>query len=154
MNQDEFQISDEVISHWQTVIEEMNGLADELEEDGIDPVVLHPGDVSVVPESDEFGLHIVIPNNEFRTIQELIESGAAFDEFQVYKRSVGNHVYAVVVVTDSSSETAVLYPTYYTNEERGQLKAGAKTRGEMLTHLRTINQERLTLTHETEAFFS
>jgi hypothetical protein len=147
-------ISQEVNTRWQILISEMEDLADELSEEGFETLITHPGSVSVVTGSDEFGLHVVIPNNEFDTLREWVDDGATFDEFEIYKRTAGEHEYAVVVVTDATHEVAVLYPTYYTHEERGRLNADAQASGEMLVHLRTINRERVTLAHDADEFFS
>jgi hypothetical protein len=154
IDRNELGISQDVQNRWQILISEMEELAEELVEDGFETLILHPGSVSAVAESDEFGLHIVVPNNEFDELQEWVDNGATFDEFEIFKRAAGEHVYAVVVVTDAEEEVALLYPTYYTHNERGRLNADAQTRDGMLVHLRTINQERITLMHDADEFFA
>jgi hypothetical protein len=140
-------------SSWQRLIEEMDEMAEELRADGWTPIVLHPGEVSVVADPETFGIYVLIPDNEFEELESLVDRGGAFDSFEIYKNTGDTYVYAIVSVTNEATESAVLYPIYYTTTERQQLAAQANEQGEVVTYLRTLSDQRIVLTHDPDAFF-
>jgi len=146
--------ADELESNWQTLVAEMENLASELSSEGWEPVVLRPGDISAVDDPDNFGLHVLIPDNEFEELETLVDQGATFDAFEIYKNAGDTYVYAIVVVRDAGTGSAVLYPIYYTATKREKMANRSKERGELRTCFRTLSDSRIVITHDPEAFFS
>lgn len=146
--------SDEVVSNWEMLLEEMETNEEELADDGWDTLAFYPGQISTVTDPDNFGLHVLVPNNQFDDLATIIDDGATFDAFQIYTTTSDERVYALLIVMDTTAGSAILYPLHYPADKETLLSVEASDREQMLTHLRTINEDVITFTHDPDAFFS
>lgn len=140
-----------VVEYWDEVVADMEATAAEYREDGWHAVELHPGDVAAVtdPDSERFGLDVVLPGNEYETVLELVESGSRFTSDQVFRAESGGVVFLVVAMEADTGDVVVLTPAYYDVETATDLREGVEAVGEMRTHLRPLETERIvTVSHD------
>ncbi|GAB7092833.1 hypothetical protein JCM18237_31040 [Halorubrum luteum] len=140
-------------STWRTLLEEVTTIAEELDDTGWRTVRIRPGQVTTSMDSETFGVRLVIPSNDFEELADAVEAAAGFERFEIYKRTTGGRVYAVVVERDPSSKVAVLYPLYYSLAERDELVEKATQKKTIPTYLSTLQGERVVFTHEPNEFF-
>lgn len=136
---------DEVVTHWEAVVEDMHATAREYREAGWETVALHPGDVHVLrEESDRDGLDVVVPGDEFAALRELV-ADRSFDSYELYRADAGSMVYGLVVLEAAGDDSAVLVPVYYEVDELERL-AGTDS---LYTHVRPLSREEIvTFTHQ------
>lgn len=144
---------------WDDIVADMEATADEYESEGWEAHQLHPGDVttrSPDPESDDdlFGLDVLVPNNEFDAVEELLEGGVAFDAYEAFRATGDGLVLLMVAMEDNDEEVAVLYPAYYDPQDAQAMLAVADRESEMRTYLRTLTNERIEFTHEDPGNFT
>ncbi|MFB6126098.1 MAG: hypothetical protein ABEJ79_02190 [Halolamina sp.] len=141
-----------VMDFWEAVIDDMEATAEEYRESGWDVTELHPGDVTPLPAGkdseaeggyldDRTGLDVLVPGDEFRTVEELAES-LEFDAFDAYTAREGDVFFAVVVMQAADGETAVALPLYYRLDEATETLRRVRDGGEMRTFVRPLNDER------------
>jgi hypothetical protein len=143
--------------YWDEMIADMEATAEEYEADGWETVQLHPGDVTPrVPDedSDLFGLDVLVPDNEFGAVEDLLAGDVAFDSYEAFRALADGLVLFVVAMEDRDEEVAVLYPAYYDAQDAQGMLAAAKQAGEMRTYLRTLQKDRIEFTHEEPANFA
>ena len=105
------------MSVWDQVIADMEATASDLESSGWTTLETHPGDVTVAQNRAEPGLDAVLPGNEFRSLEELLESGVRFSEYEVFRAEGDTFEYALLVAEDPQRETAILLPLFYEVED-------------------------------------
>ncbi|WP_435159359.1 DUF7529 family protein [Haladaptatus sp. DFWS20] len=140
---------------WENVIADMEATAAEYEESGWETLLLHPGDVTPLwnEEDDEFGLDVLVPDNEFEEVEALLDEGIEFDAFEAYRAMSDNIVFVVVIMEDHDAEIAVCYPTYYDVQGAEKMLADAMDAGTMYTFLRTLSEDRVQFTHDDPTVF-
>jgi hypothetical protein len=147
-----------VMANWETIVEDMEVTADEYESAGWDVVQIHPGDVQMVADGPDgrTGLDLLVPDNEYREIESLIESGDAFDDYEVYRNASDGVVYLVVVTEDHDAEVAVLYPAYYRSDSTEALNVLEHAREEdrLRTFLRRLSGDYVEFSHENPELFA
>ncbi|WP_266074725.1 DUF7529 family protein [Haladaptatus caseinilyticus] len=140
---------------WEDVIADMEATAAEYEEMGWNTLELHPGDVTPLwtEQDDEFGLDVLVPDNEFEAVERLLDDGIEFDAFEVY-RAMGDHlVFVVVVMEDHDEDAAVCYPAYYDVRGAEKMLREAMDAGTMYTYIRTLSEDRVQFTHDDPTVF-
>lgn len=136
---------------WDDIISDMEATAAEYEAEGWETHLLHPGDVSTLTpdsDSDMFGLDVLVPNNEFDEVEDLLEGGAAFDSYEAYRAVGDGLVLLVVAMEDHDEKIALLYPAYYDPQNATEMIGAAGRAGEMRTYLRTLTNERIEFIHD------
>ncbi|QLG60773.1 DUF7529 family protein [Halorarum salinum] len=132
---------------WEDVIEDMEATAAEYREAGWEALELHPGDVTALPtasaatESDRLGLDVLLPGDEFRELEELME-GTSFDEYDAYRAEEGGVVFLVVAMKAPEAGLVVVLPLYYAVREAEEMLDRVAARGEMRTFLRPLDDSR------------
>ncbi|WP_227375292.1 DUF7529 family protein [Haladaptatus halobius] len=134
---------------WENVLSDMDATAAEYEESGWETLQLHPGDVTPLwtERDDEFGLDVLVPDNEFETLETLLD-GVEFDAFEAFRALGDGLVFLVVVMEDYDAETAVCYPAYYDVQGDEKMLVDAMAAGEMHTFVRTLSDDRIRFTHD------
>lgn len=127
---------------WNSVIDDMEATAEELEAEGWTTLQLHPGDVIVATEIEEPGIDTVLPNPEFEELASLIEDGVRFAEYEVYRAGGDSIEYALVVAKDFDRQIAILIPLYYEIPDLSEVAHGAET---VPIYLRTLEGESVVL---------
>ncbi|MFH5797303.1 hypothetical protein [Haladaptatus sp. CMAA 1911] len=141
--------------HWESVIADMEATTAEYDDEGWDTVELHPGDVTPIwtDEDGEFGLDVLVPDNEFEDLEELMDGGVSFDAFEAYRALADGLVFAVIAMEDRGSETAVLYPVYYDVQGAEEMLSDAVEAGKMYSFIRTLGEDRIRFTHDDPSLF-
>jgi len=141
--------------HWESVIADMEATTAEYDDEGWDTVELHPGDVTPLwmDEDGEFGLDVLVPDNEFEDLEDLMDGGVSFDAFEAYRALADGLVFAVIVMEDHGSETAVLYPVYYDVQGSEEMLSDAAEAGKMYSFIRTLGEDRIRFTHDDPSLF-
>jgi len=137
------------MSNWETILEELSVIANEYEARDWETLTIRPGEIQLLsgdPHGPR-GLHILIPDDEYRAVESLFEAGVSLDEYDVYKTLIDGVVYLVVVVEDADSQTALLYPVYYSLGNADAI-TDVQQGGQFQTRLRRLNGEYVELTHE------
>ncbi len=135
---------------WDDIVADMEATADEYASQGWETLQLHPGDVTaLVPddEDEQFGLDVLVPDDEFDELESLLEGGVSFDSYEAFRATADGLVLFVVAMEDSESEVAVLYPAYYDANNAQSMLAAAEEAGEMRTYVRTLTNEQIEFTH-------
>lgn len=97
---------------WGAVLDDMEATAEALREEGWETMELHPGDVTIVEDTREPGIDILVPGDEFDDLRARIEAGVSFEDYEVYRAETEGMVYAVIVAKDDDSGTSALMPVY------------------------------------------
>jgi hypothetical protein len=156
MNQEstETQVVEAVMINWETIIEDTEKIADEYEAAGWETIVLHPGDVQVVSnESGESGLDVLIPDDEYRELESVLDLGASFDRYEVHSDVLDNIVYLIVTMEDSDTQTGVFYPAYYGLKHTPVIE-NSRQDGQLRTFLRRLNGEYVKIVHDEPGLFT
>ncbi|NHN48338.1 hypothetical protein G9464_12120 [Halostella sp. JP-L12] len=134
---------DSVLEFWDEVVDDMEATAEEYRENGWNPIELHPGDVTALPPDHErFGLDVLVPDDEYETVREAVEAEkAAFDDVEVFRAATAGTVFLVVAVRDEATGRVVLVPAFYGVREAQETIDGARERGSLPVHLRTLSNE-------------
>jgi hypothetical protein len=137
-----------VLSFWEGVVDDAEATAAEYEEAGWDVSTLHPGDVTPLPamiddpaEAEEFGLDVLVPGDEFRALESLVDE-ATFDAYEAYRAQRGGVVFLVIVMQAESAGRAVVFPVYYSRSEAQSMCDLAREAGEMHTFVRPLSDDR------------
>jgi len=152
----------DAMSFWDDIIADMEATAAEYEERGWEALQLHPGDVAVMPgETPEgqrvqkFGFDVLVPDNEFEDVAALVESGVAFDTYEVYKAAAGGLVLLVVAMEDTDADAVMLYPAYYRvgEDDITTLFDRAREEGVLYSYVRRLDDRHVELRHDDPSLF-
>lgn len=143
---------------WEDVVADMEVTADEYREAGWTALELHPGDVTVMTQSeddDRYGLNVLLPGDEFEELSTLVDDrGVEFDSYSVYKGMGSGLVFVVVAMESPTDELAVVHPAFYDREDAQDMLATADREGELPIHLRPLSADQyVTFTHEDPSAF-
>lgn len=131
--------------HWDDLVADMEATAAEFREAGWDVLELHPGDVTVVTESNR-GFDVLVPDDEFERLRELVDAGE-FPDHDVY-RAEADITFALLVLKDPDGERAICCPLYYDDDGLRTLGELADADGELWTHVRRLSEESVHFRHE------
>jgi hypothetical protein len=150
---------------WETVIEDMEATAAEYEDQGWETLQIHPGDVAVLGdhqgrEGEEIagspGLDLIVPDDEFRLLADLLEDGFGVENVEVYRADEPDMAYIVTVMEDPDRETAVLAPAYYLHSDpdfQSTIET-ARDEGVFHTRLRQLTGNAVIIGHEDPELFA
>ena len=141
---------------WDDILSDMKATAEEYEAEGWDALQIHPGDVTtLVPDSDDeqFGLDVLVPDDEFAEVERLLDGDASFDAYEVFRAMADGLVLFVVAMEDCDAEIAVLYPAYYDAQNAQGMLGAAQNAGEMRTYIRTLSNDQIEFTHDEPSNF-
>ncbi|WP_430639101.1 DUF7529 family protein [Haloferax volcanii] len=136
-----------LLSFWETVVEDAEATAAEYEDEGWETLVLHPGDVSVLPPAklpeatERVGFDVLVPGSEFESLSSWVES-AEFDRYDVYRAREDDTVFVVSVVQDAAASKAVVVPLYYELSEVDAMATKARKQGELRLYVRPVEADR------------
>lgn len=144
-----------VASAWKDLLADAEAIAEEYRDRGWEVLTVEPGDVAPVTKEERFGFSVLLPDSEYDAVEDLVDRDAAgFGEAEVYRRSVGNTVFALAVELDETTETAVVVPLYYVPAETEAVLETAAEEGELLVHLRPLSIENwVTFSHDDPSLF-
>jgi hypothetical protein len=140
----------QVVGYWDDVINDMEVTADEYREAGWDIVELHPGDVVVL---DDGGFDILVPDDEFDQLTEIIDS-ATLDDSRVFHAEDDGIAFVLTVVLDSEREVGVCCPLYYNLQNVDDLRKQANREDRVGMSVRTLSNDRsVTISHDDPELF-
>ena len=147
----------EAMEYWDRVVADLEATAAEYDEHGWETLQFHPGDVTPLSgeHGDRIGLDVLVPDDEYRDLQTLLDDGVAFDSYRVYKADVAGMIYLVVAMEDADAETAVLYPVYYRAADpaaQGMLDR-AHEEGQLRSYIRRLDGDYVQLNHDDPELF-
>lgn len=150
-------VRDAIDDHFEAVMDDLFATAEEYEEMGWDTVTVRPGDVSLITAED-LGDHtpvfaVTCPQSAWEPIDDLFESGVAFDRAEVFRAAIDEAVFIVVVLEAEAEETAILYPLYYSLLEWGPAY-GQGEDAKVYTRLRHIDGRFHQVEHQDPELFA
>lgn len=137
---------DGLLPFWETVVEDAEATAEEYESEGWETLVLHPGDVAVLPPAnlpdatDRVGFDVLVPGSEFETLSTWVES-ATFDRYDVYRARESGTTFAVSVVQAADVGRAVVVPLYYGVDEVDAMAKKAREQNELRLYVRPVDAD-------------
>lgn len=126
---------------WQETLRDMEALADEHREDGLDVLTIQAGDTAAeTPDvgADRFGLSYVIPGNQADDFSAAFEDIEA-PQYQVYRQEIGGNVFIVTEIIDADASQAVLVAGVYEKQHEPPLVEAAQAADEMYTHVQRLD---------------
>lgn len=141
--------------NWETILEELEAMSMEYESDGWETITIHPGEIQLLSgeTTKQTGLDILIPDDEYREIESVLESGVSFNSYEIHKEIFEQIVHFIVVMEHTDSKTALLYPAFYGLQEADVIDQACQA-GQFRTFLRRLNGEFVELTYEEPALFA
>jgi len=136
--------------HWESLVADMEATADEFRAAGWDVLELHPGDVTVVTESNR-GFDVLVPDDEFDRLRDWTD-GTSFPDHQVY-RSDTDVTFLLLVLESAAAERAICCPLYFDEEGEHTLRTLATEDGVLRTHIRNLAEEFVHFRHDQPAPF-
>jgi hypothetical protein len=143
---------------WQQTVEDMDAIAEELEDEGWDVLTVAAGHTAPTnPDAgatDRFGLVHVVPGNKADDIEETVETGS-FPQYRVFRKEMQGRVFMVTQLLDPESEQAILIAGNFELRHAPGLVKSALEEEEMYTHLQKLDKTHLaSFRHdEVENFF-
>ncbi|WP_134672445.1 DUF7529 family protein [Halorussus marinus] len=143
---------------WQQTVEDMNAIAEDLEDEGWDVLTIPAGHTAPTnPDAgatDRFGLVHVVPGNKADDIEETVETGA-FPQYRVFRKEMQGRVFMVTQLLDPEAEQAILIAGNFELRHAPGLVKTALEEEEMYTHLQKLDKTHLaSFRHdEVEHFF-
>jgi len=154
-----------VVGPWQRVIKEAEATAETHRDAGRTPLVLHPGDVTVLTgeprtaaeqqgsvdlESRRLGFDVMVSGDEFQQLRSSLENRTV-DQYEVFRALENEIVFLVTEVY--ADDVVVVIPAYYDLTDRQALEGIARDHG-LQTHVRPLSGEAVvTIDHEQPAPF-
>ncbi|MFB6109835.1 MAG: hypothetical protein ABEJ60_03025 [Halodesulfurarchaeum sp.] len=146
------------MDRWETVIEDMDATAEELEEAGWETLTLHPGDVAPEPGADKPtpGIDFVLPDGEYEQLEQLVQAGFRVDEVEIFRADESSLTYFISVLQDGEHHQAVLLPGYYRpiDETVQSMFDRAHEEGHLQFYLRRLTGAYVSVTVEDPALVS
>lgn len=155
--------SEAVSSAWEATLNDMHGMASELEEQGWEATAIGAEDTAPNPpdvgDPERYGFVHVIPDNRADEFSEVFErgheEGGGFQEYEVYRSEVEGRVFQVTVLYDEPTAGVILLAGNYALRHAQDLIQAAIERGDIYTHVQTLDRTALgSFQHESwEHFF-
>ncbi|SDR28260.1 DUF7529 family protein [Natronobacterium texcoconense] len=127
---------------WQRTLEDMEGLAEEREEQGWDVVSIISGNTAPTPpsgsEDDWFGPSFIIPDNKATPFEEAFERGE-FPLYEVYRETVDDRVFLVVEYIDPDVETVIMIAGQYRLRNAAGMASAAIDDDVIYTRVQTLD---------------
>lgn len=127
---------------WQATIDDAEAMADELEAEGWETLLIPAGDTAPespeIGDTDRFGLTHVIPDNKADDFEAAFEAGK-FPKYEVYRAETAGRAFVVTVLLDPDSQTAILIMGSFELREAAGCVTAAKENDKMYTHVQTLD---------------
>jgi hypothetical protein len=135
--------SEAVQNAWQATIDDMEGMAAQLDEKGWTTIAIAADDtIPTSPnagETDQYGFDYVIPDNLASAFSETFnqghEEGGGFDEYEVYRSEADGRVFQVTVFYDELTANTILLAGTYELMNAEDLMRTTIERNEIYTHV-------------------
>ena len=148
---------DAELGAWERTLEEMTALAAERADEGWDTLTVTAADTAPTPpdagETDRFGLVYTVGGDVASDVAAAHDAG--FDRYEVYRRQVGGTLFLVTELRNTGERRAVFVAGAVDLTVADRLVEAARERGELYTHLQTLDWTHLGSVHHDDpgAFF-
>ncbi|WP_435344530.1 DUF7529 family protein [Haloarchaeobius sp. HRN-SO-5] len=142
-------VANRVTPVWGQVVADMEATAEEYREDGWTAVECHPGDVAAIADEDvgrddaRTGLDVLVPDDEFDTVADLVDGPGEFDEVDVFRAEQNGVVFFVAALENETAEAVVLVPAYYSVGSSESFVEMVRREGELRIHVRPLDRRRI-----------
>ena len=129
-----------VVGRWEAVVADMEATAAEHREAGYDVVELHPGDVTVVGDGERSGFDVLVSDDEFDRLREVVES-STLAETDVFRAVDSGVAFYLAVLADHDAERVVCCPLYcdLDDDDATALRETADESGVVVASVRTLS---------------
>lgn len=141
---------------WKSIRHQLEVITEEYAADGWAVQEINPGDVQALDRSrdDRLGLDVLVPDNQYESIEQLIESGIELDNYHVYRSADAGIAYLIVILEDSTEQVVVAYPAFYQLDEKASsMFDEAQVEGAISTYFRTLSGDYIELRHDDPSLF-
>ncbi|MFB6253500.1 MAG: hypothetical protein ABEI06_02705 [Halobacteriaceae archaeon] len=139
-------VSDIDRNAYEKTLNEMDKLAENLEEKGIDTLSIPSGSIGCetknMGDSDRFGFIHVIPGNFAESFQEFFEYDE-YDKYDVYRNELQNNVYLLLSLYSNDNAKAVLLAGAYKIPEAKALYNDSREEECTFTHVQKLDRTHL-----------
>ena len=139
-------MSDTASNGWAQVLEEMDAMADRLEESGWRALSIAAGDAAAVTtetsRTDRHGYSYVIPGDAADEFADLFVPDG-FARTEVYRAGTGSHLYLLTVFKDPPTETAILIAGALDRGRVADCRRAAEAAGTMYSDVFSVDGTRL-----------
>lgn len=148
----------QAMAYWDRVVADLEATAEEYEARGWETLQLHPGDVTPLTgeHGDRSGLDVLVPGDEYGTLESMLADGVSFDSYRVFKAANDGMVFLLVAMEDGDDETAVLFPAYYrpADPKAETMLETAHREGRLRSYVRRLDGEFVQLNHDRPELFA
>lgn len=125
---------------WKRTLDEMEQIAEIRKDEGWEAGTFFAVDTSPAYRGNEVGIKYILPDNHIGEFTELTEE-KQFDDYVVYKNTVGAAVFIVLELIDEETDTIVLLAGQYDARRAKKLFNGAKKHGKIHTYISRLKGE-------------
>jgi hypothetical protein len=143
------------MSNWETILTQQAEIATEYDKAGWETVQIRPGEVQLLSKkvAGQRGFYVLVPDDKYRIVKSLSESGTSFNGYEVYKTLIDEIMYLVIVLKHVDNQTVLIYPVYYQLNDASIITA-VEEGGEFRSFLRRLEGESVEVTHEEPGLLS
>lgn len=127
---------------WQRTLEDMEAMAEELEEDGWDVLTIAAGHTAPTNpdagETDRFGFVHVVPGNKAEPFADVVDTGD-FPKYQVFRNEMEGRAFMVTQLLDPESRQSILIAGSFELRHAPGLVTTALEEDEMYTHVQKLD---------------
>ncbi len=131
---------------WSQTLDDMQAMAEELEDEGWDTVTVTAVDTAAEPPEDgpgdRWGLVHVVPDNQAEAFREAVEA-CEFPAFDVFRAEAEGRVFHVTQLLDPEMETSILIAANFQRYRADGAVRTAREENEMYTHAETLSGDHL-----------
>ncbi len=137
---------------WTSHLSAASAITNDYEDDDWNTLLLDIKDVTPL-FSDPIGLAILVADQEFKQLEETVET-IAIDTTHVYRNHTDQTHYLIIVAEASTANQAIIIPAFLQNDQFEQLHQLARTKQEIHTTLRSLGTDaRVTISHDNPSIF-
>lgn len=147
--------SDAVRGCWPKLQQDIERLSDEYESEGWSTIQIPIGDVTPLGSNSDRPavLEIVVPSDTLGEIERVVGEDEV-DRFDVYQQNIDSDVLLVVVLLNSTAETALMYPVFYQVMEARPMLDKADAEGTIWTRFRNLeDDDEVVIEHDSPNLF-
>jgi hypothetical protein len=136
--------TDEEETAWKQTLDQLWAMEEDLESEGWEVAAVSCGHTApTIPgtgSTDRFGFVFVAPGDQAEDFEDVFER-ADFDEYEVFRKQVGRHLYLIVRVADTDERLAVLLAggLDYRRMEEIDFTEYVKEEGELYSHVQLLD---------------
>lgn len=148
----------QAMEYWDQVVADLEATEEDYAGAGWETLSLHVGDVTPLTgeHGDRVGLDVLVPDDEYGELQELLDDGVEFSAYRVFKAASGGMVFLVVAMEDPMTDTVVLFPAYYraADPDARTMLEQAHRDGQIRSYVRRLDGDYVEMNHDNPSLFA